>query len=42
VLLRFEAACHRDVKDTHFGRAQHLFRTLYPLTEDKLVGALAR
>jgi hypothetical protein len=28
VLLRFEAACHRDIQDPRLGRAQHFFRTL--------------
>jgi hypothetical protein len=31
VLLRFEAACHGDIKDTLVGITQHLLGTLYPL-----------
>jgi hypothetical protein len=40
VLLRFEAASHRDIQDTHLGCAQHLLRTLYPMAENKLMWAL--
>src|SRR5258708_5768229 len=42
VLLRFEAAGHRDVQDARLGRAQHLLRALYPLTQNKVMRALAR
>src|ERR1700738_3719294 len=41
VLLRFEAAGHRDVQDTRLGRAQHLLRTLDPMTQDKTMRTLA-
>jgi hypothetical protein len=41
VLLRFEAAGHRDVQDTRLGRAQHFLRTLYPIAQDKVMRALA-
>jgi len=41
VLLCFEAAGHRDVQDTRLGRSQHLLRTLYPMTQDKVMRALA-
>src|SRR6267142_5516577 len=41
VLLRFEAAAHRDVQDTRLGRAQHLLRPLYPMTQNKVMRALA-
>jgi hypothetical protein len=31
VLLRFEAAGHRNVQDTRLGGAQHFLRALYPM-----------
>ena len=42
VLLCFEPARHGDIKNPHLGLAQHLFCTLHPLPQDKLVRALAR
>jgi NADP-dependent 3-hydroxy acid dehydrogenase YdfG len=41
VLLRFEAASHGDIQDSHVGRAQHLFRTLHSFAQDKPVRAFA-
>ena len=41
VLLRFEAARNCDVQDTRLGRGQHFLRTLYPMTQDKVMRALA-
>jgi NAD(P)-dependent dehydrogenase (short-subunit alcohol dehydrogenase family) len=41
VLLRFEAASHGDIQHTQVGRAQHLFRTLHSLAQDKPVRAFA-
>ena len=41
VLLRFEAAGHRDVQDTPLGRAQHFLRALYPMTHNKVMRGLA-
>ena len=41
VLLGFEAAGYRDVQDTRLCRAQHFFRTLYSVTQDKVMRALA-
>src|SRR6267154_6737410 len=40
VLLRFEAARNCDVQDTRLGRGQHFLRTLYPMTQDKVMRAL--
>jgi hypothetical protein len=42
MLLRFEAACHRDVQDTLLVRAQKLLRMFDPMTQDKLMRTLAR
>jgi hypothetical protein len=41
VLLRFEAADGRDVQDTPLGRAQHFLRTLYRVTQNKVMLSLA-
>jgi hypothetical protein len=41
VLLRFEAAGHRNVQDTRLGGGQHFLRTLYSMTQDKVMRALA-
>ena len=41
VLLRFEAAGHGDIQHTRLCRAQHFLRTLYPMTQDKVMRALA-
>jgi NAD(P)-dependent dehydrogenase (short-subunit alcohol dehydrogenase family) len=41
VLLRFEAASHGDIQHTQVGRAQHLFRTLHSLAQDKPVRTFA-
>src|SRR5580692_1197744 len=42
VLLRFEAAGHRNVQDTRLGGAQHFLRALDSLADNKLMRALAR
>ena len=41
VLLRFEAAAHRDVQDTRLGCTQHFFRALPPMTQNTVMRALA-
>ena len=41
MLLSFETASHCDIQYPRLGRAQHFLRTLYPLTQDKLMRALA-
>jgi len=42
VLLRFETAGDGDIQYARFCGAQHLFRTLDPLAQDKLMWSLAR
>ena len=41
VLLRLEAAGHRNVQDTRLGGAQHFLRALDSLADNKLMRALA-
>ena len=41
VLLRFEAAAHRDIQNTRLGRAQHFLIALYSMTQNKVMRALA-
>src|SRR5215469_18507948 len=42
VLLGFEAARDGNIQDTRLRGAQHLFGTLYPMSQDKLMRALTR
>ena len=42
MLLSFEAAGNSDNQDARLGRAQHLLRMLYSVTQNKLVWRLAR
>ena len=39
MLLRFEAAGHGDIQNSHVGRPQHLLCALDSMVQDKLVGA---
>jgi hypothetical protein len=39
VLLRFEAAGHGDIQDSHVGRPQHVLCALDSMVQDKLVRA---
>jgi len=39
MLLRFEAAGHGDIQDSHVGRPQHLLCALDSMVQDKLVRA---
>jgi len=41
MLLAFEATGHGYIHHSRVGGAQHLFGTLYPLTQQKLMGGLA-
>ena len=42
MLLGFEAAGDGNIQDTGLGSTQHFFGTLDPMSQDKLVRALAR
>jgi len=41
MLLGFETRGHGYIHYSHIGGAQHLFGTLYPLTQEKLMRGLA-
>src|SRR5262249_62143511 len=41
VLLGFEAAGDGNIQDAHFGRKQHLLRSLDPIPQETLVRSLA-
>ena len=42
MLLAFEAAGHGYINYSSIGGGQQLFRSLYPLAQDKLMRSLAR